>query len=377
MSLVTTDIYDCYDYIFGLSRSECDCYDPKGDHELDFNTSYSGLYLDELQPLSVLASLEKCEQDVWEAMAMARENAVKIFVMDASRELLKHNQLRAQPYSGVIGRRTNTRDRSISTTYAGVHIICKKIVGGTLTIKKIHTLFNFTGTVTVTVADNLGNTWGPYVLNTTLDTWTENDITDLELPLWSQYVDNVEYFLYYNVGANQPRNNDLCCNCGKGLSFNPNRPYYLWGHVDAYRWAESVMVGGFHTDDITEFTNIDKNYGGYSALNGLNLEIDIDCDYGMTFCRDELNFESDPLAIAIAFAVRYKAAEYLADWIFSSREMSFEKLINRENLATEQAAWIAKYKELIEYIAQNVDIEKTDCLKCKDQYRIEKGTLLL
>lgn len=378
MSIIdVSSLYDCYDYIIGLSRTECECYDPKGTHTLDFNTSYSGLYIDELQPLKVLSSLEKCEEDVWEALNKARENAIKLFVSDGSRELLKHNELRVQPYTGVIGRRRNTADRAITSTHAGVHIVCKKIVGGQLTLKKIYTAFNFTGTVAVTIADNIGNTWGPYTLNTTADTWVENDIVDLEFPLWNDLVDNLEYFIYYTVGANQPRNNELCADCkGCRLLFCGNRPYYIHGHADAYRWADSVMVGGFTTSDITRFDDITYNYGGNNFLNGLNLEIDMDCDFGLTLCRDSMNFLSDPLAIATAEAIRFKAAELLADWIFASPAMSYTSLIKKENLATEQADWIKKYTERIEYIGMNTDITKTDCLSCKDNQPIRKGTIL-
>jgi len=377
MSIISIDLYDCYDYVIGLSRTECECWNPKGDSSLDFNTSYSGLYLDELQPLAILASLEKCEQDVWEAMVKARENAIKIFVSNASRELLKWNELRVQPYTGVIGRRRNTADRSISSTYAGVHLICKKIVGGQLTLKKIYTAFNFTGTVSVVVADNIGNAYGPYTLNTTEDTWVENDITDLELPMWSDLVDNIEYFIYYTVGANQPRKNEICGDCPKSLMFCANKPYYTLGHTDPYRWADSVMVGGFTTDNIADFDDITADYGGNNFLNGLNLEVDIDCDFGLTLCKDSLNFMSDPLAIATAEAILYKSAELLVDAIVASPNMSYAKLVNRDSIMKEQALWVEKYKELIEYIGENTDIKKTDCLKCKDNLKITKGTILL
>ena len=135
MSLIVSSLYDCYDYIIGLSRTECTCYDPKGDFTLDYNTSLSGLYLDELEPLKSLASLEKCEDDVWEIMDRSREDGIIAFVKDATRELMKWNKLRTQPYTGVIGRRTNTRDRGITNTYAGVHIIAKDIKAGSLTLK--------------------------------------------------------------------------------------------------------------------------------------------------------------------------------------------------------------------------------------------------
>ena len=377
MSIIISDLYDCYDQIIGLSRTECECWDPKENFILDFNTSYSGLYIDELWPLRSLASLEKCEQDVWDTMNQSRENAIKYFVSDASRELLKHNELRVQPYAGVIGRRRNTSDRNISNTYAGIHIVCKKIVGGQLTLKKIYTAFNFTGTVDITIADNIGNTWGPYILNTTEDIWIENDIIDLKLPLWSDLVDNLEYFIYYTLGANQPRNNEICSDCAKTMIFCSNQPYYLLGHSDPYKWAESVMVGGFTTNDITDFDDITKDYGGNNFLNGLNLEVDIDCDFGLGLCKDSLNFLSDPLAIATAKAVHYKSGELLADLIFGSPQMSYTKLVNRDALAKEQALWVEKYDELIEYIGLNTDITKTDCLQCKDNQPIRKGTILL
>ena len=137
------------------------------------------------------------------------------------------------------------------------------------------------------------------------------------------------------------------------------------------------MCGGFTTSDITRFDDITYDYGGNNFLNGLNLEIDIDCDFGMALCKDSLNFLSDPLAIATAEAIRYKASELLADHIFSSPTMSYAKLINRESLATDQVAWRKKYLELIEYIGLNTDIRKTDCLKCKDNTPIRKGTILL
>jgi len=376
MSIISIDLYDCYDYIIGLSRTECTCYDPKGDFSLDYNTSYSGLYLDELEPLKSLNSIPDCTDDVWEVMDRARDNAVKAFVKDATKELLKWNKLRVNPYTGVIGRRTNTRDRGITNTYGGVHIICKDIIAGSITIKKIYTCFNFTGNVTVRVTDNLGNVYDTNILNTTEDTWVENDITDIELPLHSDLVDNVEYFIYYQLGAGQDaRNNDICCNCSKTMNFCANRPYYLRSHSDTYRWAESVMVGGFTTNDISRFTDITYDYGGNNFMNGLNLEIDVNCDVGQVLCRNALNYESDPLAIATAFAVRYKAAELLADWIFSSPNLSYPKLINRENLEAEQLVWIKKYDELIQHIGEETDITKTDCLECKDNFEIGKGTI--
>jgi hypothetical protein len=188
-------------------------------------------------------------------------------------------------------------------------------------------------------------------------------------------VDNLEYFIYYTLGANQPRNNEICDDCPTSLFFCANRPTYQIGHSDPYKWADSVMVGGFTTDDITGFDDITADYGGNNLLNGLNLEVDIDCDFGLGLCKDSLNFLSDPLAISTAKAILYKSGELLADLIFGSPQMSYTKLVNREALAKEQALWVVKYDELIKYIGLNTDITKTDCLKCRDNTPIRKGTI--
>jgi hypothetical protein len=137
------------------------------------------------------------------------------------------------------------------------------------------------------------------------------------------------------------------------------------------------MVGGFTTSDISRFDDITYDYGGNNFMNGLNLEVDVDCDFGMTLCKDSLNFMSDPLAIATAEAIRYKAAELLVDLMLASPNMSYAKLVNRESLQKEQALWVEKYGDLIKYIGENTDITQTDCLKCKDNLKIRKSTILL
>jgi len=57
MSILTTSLYDCYEYIIGLSRTKGSCFDPKTGFEIDYNTSYSGLYLDEILPLRMYGML--------------------------------------------------------------------------------------------------------------------------------------------------------------------------------------------------------------------------------------------------------------------------------------------------------------------------------
>jgi len=377
MSIIPISLYDCYDYIIGISRTECTCYDPKGAFALDFNTSYSGLYLDELASLGGFFSIESyCNDRMWVIADNCRSQAIKTFTADVTKELLKRARSKQQPYYGVMGRRKHNADRAITSTYAGVHFFCKAIKSGMITIKKIHTIFSQNGAFDLLIYDNFSTLLHTIPLTTVANTFTENDITDVELPLYSDYVDNLEYFFVYAIAGNQPRNNELSCvGCTRRrLTFNPNRPYFTQTQSDSYGWANYVMCGGLETDDL-EFMNAE--YGGNDYMNGLIFDVEFRCNIGELICMDEFDFESDPLALAVAFAIRYKAAEIFADKIFASHNnFGYDKLVNREDMATNQITWKEKYKEYIEYIGLKIDLNKNDCLVCDDGNIIGKGAIL-
>ena len=377
MSIVPPPIGNCYDYVIGLSRTECDCHDPKTGYELDYNTSNSGLYLDEVHPLNNLSGLENCDnQDIWRIMALARERAITTFVADTNAIISKNYQLKYRPYTGVIGRIKHDKDLNITNTYAGIIMKCNPVKSGELVINAIGTLFNFTGTVDVTIYDNLNTNHGTYTLTTTEDTFVINTLpTPLTLPLYSDYTDELEYYFIYTVGANQPRNNDLSCNCG---TFKPvyslKFPYYTKKKPPEYGWANYVMVGGVVTDDL-DFMNADLS--GSDELNGLTLTVELRCKVGETLCKDELDFVGDPIAGAIAHAVLYRAAFHLADMIITTGEINRQSLMNREQLVEYQKEWLEKYNEMILYIVDNIDISKSDCIECRDRLHIHRAGILV
>lgn len=374
MSIVTTTLYDCYDNIIGLSKTECECDDPKGDFTLSYNTSLSGLFLDELSPLTMIRGLESCENgDLWEIMDNARERGIKEFVRDGFQELMKHRKLRQNKWSGGIGKRRATLDRTITETYAGVHFFCKSMKNGTITIDKIYTNFNFTGVVTLWVYNNKNELLGTYALNAVEDTFTENDITDLELPMWDDFVDNLEYFFVYALGANAPRDNQLGCNtCASGRpQFAPNRPYFYKTHTEKNGWANYVMIGGFETNTL-EFEEL--RHGGSGYMNGLSFDAEFKCNAHEIFCMEEMDFEADPLAISIASAIRLKAAYFLGEDILASN-LNYWTIIKREFLIVQMNKWEEKYKETIEYIAKKLPMTKTDCWMCDDDNRLSRETI--
>lgn len=377
MSIIPSSRFDCYSYIIGLSRTPVDCYDPKTNHLLDWNTSYSGLYLDELQPLNRIESLEKQSTTVWDLLNRARENGIQQFVRDGQAALMKEYQLRSQPFKGIVGRLKAKKDRAITDTYAGVQFYCKDYKGGILTINSIGTIMNYTGTVDVMVYDNLGTLHETVTLNTTEDTLNLNALTTpIELPLHNDYIDNLRYYFVYKLtGTEQPRNNDLSCNCGNFRPvFNPNIPYYTKSYGGRYGWANYVMVGGSEMDDL-DFDETD--YGASQYMNGLIFDIEVKCHIAGILCYDELDYEADPVAISMAYAVQYAAGINLMEQFFSDPRLNLTKIVDREYIAVRQKEMQEKYDEHIEYIAKTIDINKTDCLTCRNHQHVNRKPMIV
>jgi len=364
MSIVTTSLYDCYEYIIGLSRTEGSCYDPKTGFEIDYNTSYSGLYLDEILPLSRMLSLEKAAENVWYIANQCRDLGIKRFVRDGQQKLMQYYRLRNQPFKGSIGRIRHKKDRAITKDYAGVEFYCKDYKGAYLTVNNIGTIMSYTGTVDVTVYNNLGDTWGPYTLNCVEDTLTLNPITPLDLPLHDDIVDNLIYYFMYETAGGQPRDNDLSCNCGSFRPvFNPNKPYYTKSFSGRYGWANYVMIGGIETDDL-EFEQ--EDYCASLMMNGLIFDVELRCHISGILCDDELDYEASPTAVSIAYAVLYATGIELIERMFSDPRLNINKIVDREYLAVRQKEMEEKYNENVEYIAKTIDPLKTDCIMCRE-----------
>jgi hypothetical protein len=265
---------------------------------------------------------------------------------------------------------------SLSSVYAGVVMRCNPIKSGVMVINSIGTLMNFTGTVDVTIYDNLNTNHGTYTLNTTVDTFVNNVLpAPLTLPLYSDYVDVLEYYLIYTLGATQPRNNKLDCHCHSFKPiYNLQFPYYTKAKPKEYGWANYVMVGGVETDSL-DFMNL--GLSGNHYMNGLTLTAEFGCKVGEVLCMDEMNFEFDPIAGAIAHAVLYRSAFHLADMILTTSEINRQSLMNREQLVEYQKEWVLKYNEMITYIVENLDLSKSDCIECRDKIFIHRAGILV
>jgi len=347
----------CFDNIIGLSRIDCECFEPQPE---DYNTSLSGLFLDELESLDLADSLKDCDEDVWDILTTAREAGTNSFQSDLKALLLKRYKLRRSPYVGVVGRQVYTSNRDISG-YAGVKIYCANIKSGTMKIRNIKTLFNETGTIIVYVKNNIGDTLATLELLTLAGKLKDN-VVNITLPMYDEYRERVEYFIYYEV-SNLPKNNDLKCDCGSFKPFyNPEKPY-ISEKVDArYLWAKWVMVGGFNVSVLP--ADWYSTGSGTNYMNGLILDVSFNCAIDDVICKDAFNFESNPLASLAAKAILYKSGWYVLHQVRNSTKINREALLNGEIRKENLDFYSEEYNKLLGYIAENTYLTDTDCWIC-------------
>jgi len=368
---------DCLNTIIGLSRAVCSCdvTPPDG-----YNTSDSGLYLDEIAPFDAALRVSNCgcTSDDWTAMVNARAEAIKTFQADLLAMLMTRYKPRRNGFEGTIGEARANGAVQQQGTYGGIRIGCHSIRGGALRIRKVGGIFSATGAVTLTLYNSLNAVVQTVTLNAVAGAHTTVAV-DWTLPLHIPYAARAEYFLVYQYNSgNAPRQNNLSCGCGGWT------PWFDWSrtmwqaseHAGSRSWANWLMVGGWWGNDLTSFDNCSTSSNAYN-MNGLTLDVSLGCDVSSAVCggRASLDYDRDPLALSMAFAVRYKAADLLIMNILRSEKLVRSAQTNREALAEARREYLIKYNEAANYIAANLNVENNDCLACSHPYAAKLGTI--
>jgi len=353
--------FPCYDNIIGLYQGTCDCYDPA---PTDFNESDSGLYISDLLEPKLIDGLLNCDQgaSIWDLMEIVRDLSIRYFIADSNALLLKNNKLKRTPYYGGLGTSTYTKDLTITNGYyAGVRIISPLIRSGFLKIKKIGLLLNTTTALNLVIYDRTGTVLHTIALNATANVHTINTLaTAIELPLYDSYLDYIEYFFVYQIAGFEPKNNGVftCSTCQKTIF-----GWMDWGYSQRHPWHSWINIGGFTSNGLPDF---DSTAQGTQMLNGLTFDIELGCRVNEVFCQDQLDFEGNTLAQAMAIAIQKLSGALFVEKILLSTNLNRNIMINREELTAKAVEWRDVYKEMIDYIVSNIDIEANDCFECKD-----------
>lgn len=356
---------ECYDYIIGLYSGDCECYDSRPD---DYNESDSGLFLADLMEPKFISALLNCDQGsgIWDLMVRARNLAIKNFIGDTNALLLKSNKLKRTPYYGALGRAVFTKSLTLTAGhYAGVRMFCADIVSGYMKVKSIGTLFDVTGPLTLWLYDKYGTLLQTFNLTTLANRHQVNAITPITLELHDKYLNNCEYFWIYQVGAPMPKNNDLVCSCERWLPvFNTDAPYYYSTSRQAKGWSRYLMAGGINSAAMPNFMDYGSSASNY--MYGLTFEIELGCKVGEVLCKDQLDFDGNTLAQAMALAIQRKAVVITIDAILGSQNLNRLVMIDREELLRKKAELEESYLTMVNFIAENVDITANDCFECRN-----------
>ena len=102
----------------------------------------------------------------------------------------------------------------------------------------------------------------------------------------------------------------------------------------------------------------------------LTLTLRTQCDVSDTLCSGTLNF-SNPLALSIAHAIRYKTAELTADALLLDTRLNRQAIAKTEALREQRKVWQGRYSDLVNYVTAEADLHNSDCAVCKSVFDMQ------
>ncbi len=349
----------CFEEIIGLTRTIDACSDL-----YNISTSDSGLFLDELPGLSLkILSATDNSTTIMEKYERAKETAINSFKTDALQAIFKYNEPRRQRFSGDIGGKCFTRLLD-SNTYYGLRMF-SDIRGATFTLRGVSLILNTTEAVNLQIYDDYDLLY-TFPLTSQAGRPHRTDIAALELELNTNY-----YFLISPAGL--PYSNKLTCGCGGyHWCFNQD-PGHTCYKTSRDGWTNWAMIAGVQGDDLNER----DDWTTVKNANGMILHGNFNCNFFDAFCSEESDYENNDVDKAIAWAILYRTAMFMVNYIINTGEISRYTLLGNEALNESLVQFADRYANIIEYIAQNISIDRNDCLCCKSPMGMGKMKQML
>jgi hypothetical protein len=366
---------DCLHNIIGLSETVCDCFDDG--KPADYNESESGIFLDQLDglDLNTVNAISDCAQGgLWDIMLKSRENGIKAFKADVLGLLLTKYKPKRKPFSGVIGSSSGKNFLSLNTDFAGERIYCANIIGGVMVIKRIGVFMDSDATFDIEVRNELGDSpIETRTVSSQANKLTWNDVPDIELPMNLETNDNPNYFITYPTAGLKPKDTTNGCGCSQNIYkyyWSLQRPMFKTFQKD--RWSEYIMITGITGNDLADVENFDTSEKNY----GLFFDVEFKCATSDLICNEAINYESNGVALAMAYAIRYKAGFLLIDSLLASGNISRYTMMDRERLMQKKNTYNKEYQDRIQWITDQINYQANDCLVCNHFDDIRKVGIL-
>jgi len=359
-------VYVCLENVIGFTRKTDACV---SGYDASYSESDSGLFIDELPGMALrLLSTTGGNYSIWEKMTYARENAVNAFKVDVLREIYKTKEPARNRFYGDIGGKAFSSSLS-ADTYHGLRMY-SDIIGGSFNLRGVTLILDTTEAINLNVYTGQDDEDGGAAIETIALTSLAGRPKYTAITPVSFDLEGDLYFLYSTAGG-VPKNNKLTCNCG-GFSwcFDVNKPCYKYSRD---KWTEWAMVAGVHGSDLT----VRDDWGTSRDARGLILHGNFECDILTMLCNEHADWTQDPVDYAIAWAILYKAGSFLTAYIMDSEEVNRYTLLGVEGLSANIQFYETKYKEMIEFIGENMTEDRNECLKCKSPHGYKRQSQML
>lgn len=381
----------CFENIIGLSRTTCNCLPtpPAG-----YNVSASGLFMDELAGmyLDMVNAAKDCSKgNIWELMAIAREEAIGMFKADLKSCLTSNTQIQRPFFSGTIGDApTPNLESQNGKTFAGQAWAMINARGAVLKIKRIGAAFNATssGSIILKIYDDLDAPSPLYTipLDTQANSLKWNATPTIEIPFAiTEKKFKTLYFIYAVDPAIIPKEMKVSCGCGSlGIVNLWNCDNPEWKMVPEpntrYDWLNWLLITGINTNAAS--LNSSVNFSTYQLLSGIMMDAEIICNTDDVICKDSYDTLDPAISTVMAHAIRYKADSLLITSILSSPNLSRFTTKDREYNEEKRLEWLGEYdKRLAGYLCPTLSKDPylnkyNDCLKCREKFPVTKGRIL-
>jgi hypothetical protein len=339
----------CFQDVFGLSRTDCDCYNAA--MPTDAAISASGYYLDELPGLNLrkIFAAADCETDAWTLMSRAREEGVRRVKEETMRGVRAATVWKRPPVRSQIGDDSNSRGSvNLDKTFHGLSVVFAHSVGGSVTINRIGGDFKFTGNVDVNVYgvdDDTPIATRTITITTANKTnWTA--ITPIILSLETETEQNPWYFFVFTPSVGQQAVNSriaVGCSCKMpGWDGNGGFDESSIGQ-NGEAWRQWSTARGTKGNDITD----KRAWTSTNETQGLLLDVSFSCDPSTVLCSGEPDYANDPIQQSFAVASRYAAGVYLIDTLSVGAGVDRDALLGGEAVGKLRIQYEGRFGKIV------------------------------
>lgn len=339
----------CLSEIVGLSPASVPCFTdsaPSG-----YNNSSSGYFLTD--PDFGIGRFLNCSFPGWGILANARTQAARDFEVDLGARMRDGYVSTGGVFSGIVGKMKFSGVALPTQGRVGQRWKPYKKRGGRFIIKKIHIGVDVSAAYEVVLNSNLpGFVRQTVSVNATANVFTPVAV-NWEIPFYSKYECEPEFYISFARGAAKPLNNVFSC-----CSDNP-----------AYR--EFLDVAGYQGSD-----EIGGNGAFDSGAGGLVIEGYLDCA-GLNWVCDVQELGGFDMSLVIARTIQFRAAAVALAEISTRGDFNACTLYNPAGMTAQQNFLNTRYAENVRWLAENMPAGASDCWACKPDKYFTKTNIIL